>query len=613
MEKRLRIIGVGGIGVLAVFVLGLFLFRTQAYQLFCREQQQLFLWNADYLFGLLSQPGGWAEVSARFVVQFFDSLKAGAVLTTLLLGMVVAAVCRILYRANVGVWALPLAFVPALSLAVSLLDPHFSFSGVTAYLWMVLFLAVYVSMPLHSVVRRSVFGITLSLLLFYAVGAAALLFAVCACLYDGLTQRSRWFMSLLYPTVVLLAAFGAVQGGFYGVYAYSFTPAGYYEKTIAMPFHPWEAWFALPLVLLSGRFARRVGGCSGWKQGACFLLLATAVAVSFHICYKKHVSPSAERFGEYEYLVVHEDWRALQKAASRSIIHYNDANYLNLALAKQGLLAEHLFRYPQFGPISLIFIPKDRTADVRLAYLHFAMGNMAAAQNVAFNALQAQNGYRPAMLRMLAQIELMRGSYAVAEKYLTLLEQSPHDAAWAGRMRLFLHDDRAVENDPLLGSGRKSLSDRRPSLLADSPMDDLYRIVAADPANGGAMQYALSYLLLAKDINHLQEFVDRYYGVPALPTLPTPVQEALLFFSDYYRTLTEAYALDHGITKEQFDRYRLVDADYCRTHGVSETAVARFLKFKELYEQVRKGAPLSLLDGYKQTFWYYLLFTQIDG
>ena len=72
-----------------------------------------------------------------------------------------------------------------------------------------------------------------------------------------------------------------------------------------------------------------------------------------------------------------------------------------------------------------------------------------------------------------------------------------------------------MEQDPSLGTGRASFPLDDSFVLLASPMDDLYKIVAVNPANSNAMQYALAYLLLAKDFNHVQSFVDTYYGTPA--------------------------------------------------------------------------------------------------
>ena len=140
-------------------------------------------------------------------------------------------------------------------------------------------------------------------------------------------------------------------------------------------------------------------------------------------------------------------------------------------------------------------------------------------------------------------------------------------------------------------------------------MDDLYKILDTTPADGKAMQYALSYLLLAKDINHIKEFIDKYYGTPGLKTLPVPAQEALIFYSDYYHTLDEDYAVQHGMTKEQLLNYQSVDLDYCKDHGVTQETIGRFAIFKEAYGKARQSA--DALAVYKNTFWYYLLFAQI--
>ena len=154
----------------------------------------------------------------------------------------------------------------------------------------------------------------------------------------------------------------------------------------------------------------------------------------------------------------------------------------------------------------LVYIPNNKSADVRLAHLWFAMGNIAAAQNVAFNSLFALNGYNPTMLQMLVRIELMRGNYLVALKYITLLEKTVHYAGWATAQRRFLFDDEAVEQDPSLGTGRASFPLDDSFVLLASPMDDLYKIVAVNPANSNAMQYALAYLLLAKDLSLIHIF-----------------------------------------------------------------------------------------------------------
>lgn len=605
---RYRNIIFGGVGVLFFFVLGYYLKETQQYALFYREQQQLFLFDYTYISGILWQPGGFSVLMSRFLVQFFYSLWAGAIITSFTLTMI-SLLCWLVIRKIGHYWFFfPVCFIPSLFLAVSLLDNCYHYEGITAYLLMSLFLFIYSGLDGNGWFRLIV-GCALVVLLFYAAGAVALLFAICAFLYDCLVKREKVLFSFLYIALAFVVGFVAVQLGLAGLYVYVYTPLGYYETTVVAPFIHHVSWLVLPVCLLVTGIIRFLGKWNRYSQIAICLVLGVTGLVCFLKNYQGNMKPDLNDFYRYEYYTVNEKWKELTKASAIQVRNHNDANYLNLSLAQRGELAESLFRYPQYGPKSLIYIPKDKTPDVRLAHLLFAMGNMGAAQNVAFNASLSLNGYNPTMLKMILQIDLMRGAYAVALKYIELLEKTLCYSEWATAQRRFLFNDRAVEQDAVLGTGRKDFPNEDAFVLFSSPMDDLYKIVDANPADEKAMQYALSYLLLAKDINHTKEFIDKYYGTPGLKTLPTPAQEALIFYYDYYHTLDENYAVQHGITKEQLLSYQSVDLNYCKDHGVTQETINRFAIFKDVYGRARQSA--DALVSYKNTFWYYLLFVQI--
>ncbi len=610
MSSRYRNILLGGICVLFFFVLGYYLKETQQYALFYREQQQLFLFDWTYISDILRQPGGFSVLMAGFLVQFFYSLWSGAIVTSFLLTLTSLLIWLVVRKIGNYWFLLPVCFVPCLFLAVSLLDNCYHYEGVTAYFLMLLFLFVYTALSLGgNKWLRLAIGCMLIVALFYAAGAVALLFAICAFLYDCLMGREKGLLSFLYIALALIVGFVAVQIGSAGLYAYVYTPLGYYETTVAAPFVHYAGWLALPVCLLVAGVVRFFEKWNRYSQ----IAIGTVVAIVGFVCflknYRGNMKPDLHDFYRYEYYTVNKKWDELLKASSIHIRNHNDANYLNLSLAQKGELAGHLFSYPQFGPKSLIYIPKDKTPDVRLAHVLFAMGNMGAAQNVAFNASLSLNGYNPTMLKMVLQVDLMRGAYAVALKYIELLEKTWHYSEWATAQRKFLFDDRAVEQDITLGTGRKDFPDEEAFVLFSSPMDDLYKILDANPADGKAMQYALSYLLLAKDINHVKEFIDEYYGTPGLTTLPVPAEEALIFYYDYYHTLDENYALQHGMTKEQLLSCQSVDLNYCKDHGVTQETIDRFAIFKAAYGRSRQSA--DALVAYKNTFWYYLLFAQI--
>ena len=281
-------------------------------------------------------------------------------------------------------------------------------------------------------------------------------------------------------------------------------------------------------------------------------------------------------------LAAQQDWDALATISRRDYAsNVFAANYYHLAQAYRGRLCEDLFKMVQHGPQGIIYMPSDHSAaDPCLAHVLFAMGNMAAAQNVAFNSMFSPEGYDYAMMKIVAQVDLMRGCDEVASKYIDVLSVQKEYKVWAEN----------AYADPNIERGRRDFPDEEAFVL-DSPMEDILRILDSNPSDTLAMQYGLSFLLLAKDLAGIHRFVDKYYGSEGLRILPTPAQEALLFYSDYLQNV------------EGDDS---VGRDYCLSHGVTESTIRRFEKFQN--ESLSgDGAPSS----FRTTFWHYLLYEQI--
>lgn len=302
------------------------------------------------------------------------------------------------------------------------------------------------------------------------------------------------------------------------------------------------------------------------------------------------------------------NWNELRRYARENMKGYLAMNYYHLAGAHLGIMAEQLFSIPQHGPLGLIDNSHDKSSEPCNAYILYACGNIAGAQNVAFNALQRKDGYDTAMLKMLAEIEIMRGSYAVADKYLHRLERYRQHKEWASDERRFLWNDALVEADPVLGRGRRDFPTEDGFVNEESPFIELQRIIRANPSDTLAMEYALSYLLLAKDINSVAAFVEEHFGEPALTSLPTPAQEALVFFSEYYSHMDEPYLMHQGLSAEQIRRYKSFDREWCISHGLTQKVIDRFAEFQTADSKSHDGRGLH---GFHGTFWYYLLYTKI--
>ena len=99
-----------------------------------REQQQLFLFDKAYLWGVLLKVGGLATLIARFVVQFFWNPVVALTLTFILLGLS-AYMTWAYVRDSMKDWGLiPLCAIPSVSIWASLMDNSLHFEYLTAIL-----------------------------------------------------------------------------------------------------------------------------------------------------------------------------------------------------------------------------------------------------------------------------------------------------------------------------------------------------------------------------------------------------------------------------------------------------------------------------------------------
>ena len=548
-----------------------------------REQQQLFLFDKTYIWGTLLKVGGLATLLARFIVQFFWNPTVALVLTLLLLVLSAYMTWAFVRESRKDWKVIPLCLVPSIFIGASLADNSLHFEFLTSILLVQTGLLVYKNIKS----KRIFWGIILTLLLYLTAGSAGILFAVCAALTGliGERRRATGLWPLLFIPVAAACGVTAYLTAFVPTWSAAFTPALYYDLDASLPKVHWIGWVCLPVFLALLPFA---------KSRRLFVPGLTLALLAF-IPAKKITSKIEEKQPSLAYVFEHyadnEDWDGLIKACKEAPWLPRTANYLNMALAWKGELAEHLLDYDQRGPSALVMTTTDRAVDVAQAHIMLTMGNVAAAQDVAFNTLSSLNGYCPAMVKINSLVELMRGSYEVADKYLSLLERAPHYRKWAKEQRRFLDNDEAVEADPLLGNGRRNLTAVNHFIMYTDPMTELFPILDANPTEPRALEYGLCYLLLAKDLNSVKRFIMDYYSSPDSPELPRIAQEAMVFYSEYSRNM-------EGI--EPFGR------DWCYEHGVRPETVKRF----EDYQKAAVAGPVSL-KSYKGTYWYYLVHTQI--
>ena len=546
-----------------------------------REQQQLFLFDKTYLLGTLLKVGGLSTLTGRFIVQFFWNPTVALCLTVLLL-LLGGWMLWESVRRSLSDWVLlPVVLIPFVLLGGSLADNAVYFDVVPAWLFAVAAFRLYN----HSSRARVWKGIFLTVVLYLAAGPGALLFAVCAMVTDAFRRDWR---GALYPVLGLLCGWLAYRLAWVPTLSAAWTPALFYNIDASFPAWHWAAWISLPVCVLLCETLKRMRVKRWVPLVAGLAVLGLSLIPADQI--RKQSDAEMENLGyELEYYTCKEDWDGLIEACMHAPWLPRTANYLNMAFAWKGELSEKLLYFDQRGPSALILSTTNRAVDIATAHMMFTMGNMAGAQDVSFNLLNSLQGLCPAMLKMNAQIELMRGTYEVADKYLSLLEKAPHYRGWARAHRRFLFDDAAVEADPLLGNGRRNLSAENGFVMYSDPIGELFPILDVNPGDARAREYGLCYQLLRKDLNSVKHFIEDYYKDGE--ALPRIAQEAMVFYSEYLRNMggTESFGLD-----------------WCYAHGVTPETVRRFVA----YQQAAVAGKNSL-QKFRGTYWYYLIHTEI--
>ena len=533
-NARFYIIPIGII--LFTILLWFYLQQTQLFVFHYREQHQLFLIDKDSLIQTLASIGGLSQIFAMYLVQFFSEGSWGALITACcgsFIGLFLwLGVKRLL---NAPFYCLPLCFIPPLLQISALADTYYSYASLTA----MLFVSI----------------------LFFIVS-----------LFKRPTPRTIAFIVAVACMVFIV-----------------YQPEGYYEPLLETPSYckwPWLSLFVLVVPWFT-RFLPKMDSVMKTLFGIAFAII---IGSSFHLLTKKRIDPDNYKFMELNSYVINDRWDKVIETCNHTALNNTlYLNYLNLALSHQGILLEQLFHYPQRDASSLLCEYQKIPDIIQLqSFIYYQMGNVAAAQNMAFSASVCNRLGSPSALQMLVKTNLAFGAYEVAEKYVAQLEKTWKYKLWAKHYRDLLEDKSLLEQDEEINNLRKSMTDKDHFAVAFGATTDLDYILETNNSNKAAFDYLVSMLLLSKDNVSIRYFIDKYSNTPVLNQVPEVLQEAI-----------------YSIAEQE--------PDYLKSHGVSEKVFKKYDDFYNKYIQsrnARRNPAVDLRREFGHTFWYYLMFNK---
>ena len=442
-----------------LFGVAVLLFFGLAYphHLHYQEQFQLFLFDSTYVWEIVRQPGGVADLLGRFCTQFFLFAWVGALIIALLLSLVQLLTLRL---ANYG-WLYGLSFVPSFLLWLFLLD--------------------------ENALLGAVWAVLLTQLAFFGLLR----------LPDGWLRRILIFVAFF---ILFWIAFGGSH---------------YYRIPNTFPTLFYAAWFSamiIPLVMwlvVRGKKSENAQQQNNSLTSHLLPLISfILVAVVMGTVVWKNANLKAEKVMQYDFMARHQQWnRILATATAERPNNQIGVTVQNLALAMHGVLADHLFDYNQNGLLGLLpDVQSDATSPLPTAEAFYQLGMINVAQRTVFEAQEAILDFQKSgrCYKRLAQTNLINGNYEVARKYLLALQKTLFYREWANETLPLLGNEEAIAKHPEYGRLRQF------AYKEDLPSGDFYfsdhvtpemleSLYFGNTDNRLAYQYLVAYYMLTGD------------------------------------------------------------------------------------------------------------------
>lgn len=542
------------------------------YRLGFKEQTSIFVLDRGFVSDYLSDPGFLAVMSGDFLSRFYWFNGMAVALTVLLLVSIWAGLVTLFERSGAGMNARLLALLPVCAetvFAVYLNYPVSATIGLALSVWCaVLFSGSRIDNA--TLIPALAFGTSL---LFVLAGGHALTFALLL-----LTMRYREWRKTL-PAAVIGIGLMLLAGRFYNLN---------FIQTLIWPVP--NEYIVPPLSCLAIVPLLSVLCLTAGKRLSAFVCSLTAclalVPVFFLI--RNERLESSIRLGTTAYRQEWDKVRELSESAdSRSPY---STYYRNLCYAREGRLAEELFRHPQnLGDGLFLSIQRGSSYLASFFFIDglLEMGDVSQATDAALLGQTVMpSRFSTRMLRNLSEIAVLTGDYNVAGKYLNILSATPMHRRWARELRNCVDSDSLPERLQRWRS-RAALADR--TVAQGDWRASLKNIVDLNPMNRTAVDYLLCSMLLDKRGKSFEGYyerywldkLDRYYEVPPV------YQQALL---------VNAYSDDSF--REIIGKYR-----------IAGSVAERYMRFQNALE--RSNGNLSALGEYKDTYWYYIISTSI--
>ena len=522
----------------------------------------LFDKGGEFFEPFLTRPGGLTEYAGAYLFQYLSMPFVGTLILIVPAALVFLITNRIVTTMS-GRAATCMGFWPALLLVMIWGRYVFHLSDCLAM--GVALLACWATLRLGRPTMRAV-ALTLgTAVLYYVIGAPALLFAG-MCGLAELIRGRQWWLG------VLALAVGAAAPLVVGVWVFGSTAPDAYLR-LSGPY---------PLSLRSNSGASHWTRVAGWLAiyGTCLLAVLLGGLAAWWTRRKqrnpgawwaspsalKGVAPSAVVMATVAVLflafdtearsllqihryALDEQWPELLEETRRHPLRrysYQAVREINRALAEEGQLGSKMFAYPQ-GKQSL-FAPMTAThQSVTECRTSWRLGMINQAESLAAE-LRASWGTRPELMRVLAEIFICKGESDSAKVFLNQLAKDVIHGDWAEQTL------EKLRTDPLLLDD-ETITRHRAMMPTVEVIDHTYSGMLLGLANEDPVKYrmAFEYLMGAQLLDPPREqalLVDHYRGIASLMARFVPEMD----YDPLPKHYAEAWVLFAALTNQDYSQ-----------------------------------------------------------
>ena len=465
-----------------LFFVAVLLFFGLAYphHLHYQEQYQLFLFDSTYMWEIVKQPGGVADLLGRFCTQFFLFAWVGAAIIALLLSAVQLLTLRLfkVHSSQFTVHSLyGLSFVPSFLLWLFLLDENALLGGVWAVLLTQLAIWGLVRLP-DGWVRRILMIVAFVILYWIAFGGSH--YYRYPNVFPTLLYAA-WFSAIIIPLVMWFIVRGKKSEN-----------ARQQNNSLTIPEQSSPTRSLSHLIPLTS-----------------FVL----VSIVMGILVWKNANFKAEKVMQYDFMACHQQWnRIFETVNAEKPNNQIGVTVQNLALAMRGMLLEHMFDYNQNSIHGLLpDVKEDATSPMPTAEAFYQLGMINVAQRTVFEAQEAILDFQKSgrCYKRLAQTNLINGQYEVARKYLMALQKTLFYRDWANETLPLLGNEKAIANHPEYGRLRQCAYNEDFYFSDHVTPEMLESLYYRNTDNRLAYQYLLAYCVLTGDQERYNRIISK--------------------------------------------------------------------------------------------------------